>query len=610
MKRFLKWTGLALVVLLVAGGLLFANVWYFKPLSINAYYARTFVQFGLRNPELMTSLRVFEPFGIRGHNARLTDASPEAAANDLAWWKAQYEVFKRYDREDYNGQALLSYDIWDNYVGTTLAGLGRWRLYTFPVNSLRGVQSELPNFMMQQHSIEDELGAKHYVERFNAFDTKFDEVIESMIERREAGIHPPAFSVREVIDQIDVFLEPSPEDHPLVANFDERLAAIDVFDLGDASRAELRAEVVRAVDEVVYPTYRKLRAYMVDLATVATSNDGVWRLPDGDAYYQFAIAEQTTTTLTADEIHAIGLAEVKRLGEEIDIILEAEGLTEGSIGDRLREIARRPDQLYPDTAEGRQQMLADYQAIIDEIDPAMDEYFNLRPTIGVEVQQVPEFSEATAAFAYYQSPSLDGQRPGVFFANLRDLSQAPRYNMRTVAYHEAIPGHHFQLTITQELEGLPIFRRLVPYNAYVEGWALYTEQLAWELGFLEDRLDNLGRLNLEMFRAARLVVDSGMHAKRWSREQGIEYMLEHTGLGEVDVTAEVERYLLLPGQALGYKVGMIKILELRERARTALGDDFDIREFHDQVLGNGGMPLTLLEQLVDDWISERQAAEI
>ena len=609
MKRFLKWSGMALGILVLAGGLLFTNYWYFKPLSIDWFYSRVFVKFALSNPEMLTSMRMLEPMGIRGHNARLSDSSPEAAEEQLAFWQKQYEVFQRYDRESYDGQDRLSYDVFDFFMGNTLADADRWQLHNFPVNQMFGVQSSIPNFMVQQHVVDDELGAEHYIARLNAMDTKFDQILEGLVLRREAGIHPPAFTVEKVIDQIEGFIEPPAEEHLLVTSFDRRLGRIPAEEMDEERRTELREAVVAAVEGVVYPAYRELLAHLMELSTVATSNNGVWRLPDGDDFYQSAITQHTTTTMSADEIHAIGLAEVERVGSEMDTILRSEGLTEGAIGERVRQIAERPDQLYPDTDEGREQIIADYQAIIDEIDPAMDEYFNLRPSVGVEVRRVPEFSQATAPGAYYQRASMDGSRPGVFFINLRDVSEIPRFGMRTLAYHEAVPGHHFQNAITQQLDDLPMFRRMLPFTAYGEGWALYTEQLAWELGFQDDPLDNLGRLQAEMFRAVRLVVDTGLHAKRWSREQAIEYMLEHTGMGEGEVTAEIERYLVMPGQALAYKVGMIKIIELRERAREALGEDFDIKAFHDQVLGNGALPLTILEQVIDDWIAETQASQ-
>ncbi|PKL96866.1 MAG: DUF885 domain-containing protein [Gammaproteobacteria bacterium HGW-Gammaproteobacteria-8] len=608
MKRFFKWAGVVLGVLVLAGGLLFANFWYFKPLSVDWFYGRVFLKFSLQQPELLTSMRMLDRFGIRGHNARFSDSSPAAELEQLAYWQKEYETFQRYDREDYSGQSLLSYDVFDYFMSSTMDDAGRWRLYSFPVNQMFGAQSNLPNFMTQQHVVEDELGAEHYIARLQLFDRKFGQVLEGLHEREAAGILPPNFAVVKVIDQIEGFLEPAPAEHLLIAHLREQLAAIDSAELAPDRRDELLAEATAAVETRVYPAYRELLAYLQNLAGKASSNDGVWRLPDGDAFYRKAIEQYTTTSMSPEEIHQLGLTEVERIAAEMDAILRAEGLIEGTLGERIQQIAQRPDQLYPDTDAGRAQILTDYQAIIDEIDAAMPQYFNLRPETGVEVKRVPEFSEATAPGAYYQPPSLDGKRKGAFFANLRDVSEIPKFGMRTLAYHEGVPGHHFQLAITQKLEGLPMFRRLVPFTAYAEGWALYAEQLAWEAGFQDDPLDNLGRLQAEMFRAVRLVVDSGLHHKRWSREQAIAYMLEHTGMGEGDVTAEIERYLVMPGQALAYKVGMMKILELRQRAQQALGEAFDIKAFHDQILGNGALPLTLLEQVVDQWIAETREA--
>ena len=601
-RKILKWGGTSLAVLLLAGALLFANFWYFKPLSIDWFYARAFLKFSLQQPEMLTSMRMLEQFGIRGHNARLSDASPEAADEMLAYWQQEYEVFQRYDRDRYDGQALLSYDVFDFFMSNTLAEADRWRYHNFPVNQMFGAQSNLPNFMTQQHVIDDELGAEHYIARLELFDRQFGHIIEGLRIREQRDILPPSFAVTKVIDQVEGFLDSEPENHLLIQHLDERLAELEESEINPRRSDELREQAIAAVERHVYPAYRELLAYLNELEPKATSSDGVWRLPDGEDFYRQAIRQHTTTDMSADEIHAIGLAEVERIGAEMEAILQAEGLTEGSIGERVQQLSERDDQLYPDTDAGREQILADYQAIIDEIDPAMDAYFNLRPEVGVEVRRVPEFSEETAPGAYYQRPSMDGQRPGVFFANLRDVAEIPRFGMRTLAYHEGVPGHHFQIAITQQLEGIPLFRRMLPFTAYSEGWALYAEQLAWEIGFQDDPLDNLGRLQAEMFRAVRLVVDTGLHHKRWSREQAIDYMLEHTGMGRGDVVAEIERYLVMPGQALAYKVGMMKILELRERARQELGEAFELRDFHDQILGNGALPLTLLEEVVENWI--------
>jgi uncharacterized protein (DUF885 family) len=291
----------------------------------------------------------------------------------------------------------------------------------------------------------------------------------------------------------------------------------------------------------------------------------------------------------------------------MDAILVEQGLVEGTVGERVQQLARQPEQMYPNTPEGKAAMIAEYQAILDDINDNLGDTFNRRPKLGVEVKPIPEFSEKSAPGAYYQSGAFDGSRPGVFYANMRDPGETPKFAMRTLSYHEGIPGHHFQITIAQELQGVPFFRRVLPFTAYSEGWALYAERLAWEMGFEEDSLDNLGRLRDEMMRAVRLVVDSGIHYKRWTREQAIQYMLDNTGMGEGDVTAEIERYFVNPGQALAYKAGMIKILELRERAKSELGDKFKLSAFHDEILTHGALPLSLVERVIDEWIARVKA---
>jgi uncharacterized protein (DUF885 family) len=290
----------------------------------------------------------------------------------------------------------------------------------------------------------------------------------------------------------------------------------------------------------------------------------------------------------------------------MDRILRDTGFAEGTVAERLRALAKSPAQLYPDTDEGRAQILKDYAAIIGEITDGLDPWFGLKPKAAVVVKRVPPFKEKTSASAYYIDPPLDNSRPGVFFVNLRDMREQPKYRMHTLAYHEAVPGHHLQLVIAKQQTDLPFFRTIIPFTAYLEGWALYAERLAWEAGFEKNPLDNLGRLQDEMFRAVRLVVDTGLHARRWTREQAIDYMVRNTGSTESEMMTEVERYLVNPGQALAYKVGMMKILALREHARTELGSKFDLREFHDEVLKNGAVPLTVLEQIVDGYIARKK----
>jgi uncharacterized protein (DUF885 family) len=325
--------------------------------------------------------------------------------------------------------------------------------------------------------------------------------------------------------------------------------------------------------------------------------------------YANALRFFTTTDMTADEIHNLGLQEVERIQSEMLAILAGEGydVSQG-FSNAMDALAADPSHYYEDSDEGREQILKDYQTILDEIDAGISDAFRIRPEAGMEVVRIPEFKEKTAPGAYYQQPAIDGSRPGRFYANLYDIKATPKYSMRTLAYHEGIPGHHFQVALAMELEGMPFIRKMSPFTAYTEGWALYSEYLAWEMGFQDNPLDNLGRLQAELFRAVRLVVDTGIHDKRWTREEAIDYMVRNTGMALSDVTSEIERYIVMPGQATSYKVGMIKILEIREKAKQALGDKFDLRDFHDVVLKNGAVPLAILEELVDEYIAEKQGS--
>jgi uncharacterized protein (DUF885 family) len=602
MKRVLKWLAYLVLAVVALGGLFFVHVWYFKPAKIDWFYTRVFAQFALQNPEILTSLRILDQYGLNFTADQLSDTSPAAADEAAARLKADYAVFRSYPRADYTGQDALSYDIWDFFMKTQVDG-ERWRYHNFPVNQMFGIQSGLPNFMANTHLVFNERDAENYIARLNQFPKSFDGVIAGLKLRDEAGVLPRQFTVDKVLTQMRGFIEPAPAEHMLYTTFVDKLGKIKPEDMDEATRTRLGDEVKAAIEASVYPAYRDLIAYFEEIQPRATSNDGAWSLPDGEAYYAYEVYSNTTTTMTADEIHALGIAEVERIAAEMDAILRDAGYTEGTIGARVRALGDDPAQLYPDTPEGREQILKDYMKIIAEINAGLDDWFSVKPKAGVQVLRVPEFSEKTAPGAYYQPPSLDGARPGTFYANLRNVKEITRFGMRTLAYHEAVPGHHFQIAIAQELQGLPFFRKLIPFTAYAEGWALYSERVAWEAGFQSNPLDNLGRLQAEMFRAVRLVVDTGLHAKRWTREQAIGYMIDYTGMGDDEVTAEIERYLVNPGQALAYKVGMIKILELRERARSALGDRFDIRDFHNQVLKNGSMPLTVLEGVVERWIA-------
>jgi uncharacterized protein (DUF885 family) len=485
-------------------------------------------------------------------------------------------------------------------------GARRWRYYDYPLNQMSGVQSGFPSFMESAHSIGSVGDARDYNTRMSKLGVKFSQVLEGLRIREEKGILPPTFVVDKVLEEMTNFVSTPPRENILYTSFKTKLEEAKI---PEADQAKLLEENERQIESSVYPAYKLFIDYYTRLRPKTNTDDGVWKLPDGDEFYAFMLQLMTTSEMSPAEIHDLGLAEVDRIQGEMRVILAAEGYdVSRPIGELLKEISEEDRFMYPDTDAGREQILVDYQAILDEISAGLDDWFNIRPEAGLKVERVPEFKEKTAPGAYYNQPAMDGSRPGVFYANLYDIKATPKFGMRTLAYHEGIPGHHFQVALSMEQPDLPLFRKMSPFTAYVEGWALYAERVAWEAGFEEDPYSNLGRLRAELFRAVRLVVDTGIHHSRWTREQAIDYMLTNLGNAESDAVAEIERYIVMPGQACAYKVGMIEILKLRKHAQDTLGDKFDIREFHDVVLKNGAMPLAILNRVINDWLAQKQAS--
>ncbi len=603
MRTFLKWVLRSFLLVVVLAGIAFVHVWYFKPHKIEWFYERVFAEFALENPEMLSGLRMLPPW-LDWYSDDLDDASPASEARYAEMLRDDLAMLRRYDRDALPIEERINYDVLEYFLATAVAG-DEFKYHNYPLNQLFGLQNGFPEFMVRDHQVNSVGDADNYLARLDKVPVKFGQILESLRLREAKGILPPTFVVEKVLTEMRAFVAVPPTQNILYQSFERKLSSETLTGV-DASQRALFLDSARvAIRDKVYPAYGALIRYYAGLLPKTQGNRGVWALPDGDAFYAWTVKHHTTTDMTPDDVHALGLSEVARIGAEMDANLRAEGETDGSIGERMRRVSARPDQQYPrGTPEAA--ILADDQAIVDQIEAGLDDYFGVRPKAGVKVERIPAYREQTAPIAYYTPPPLDGSQPGVFSANLRNLEDIERLNMRTLAYHEAIPGHHFQIAIKQELTGVPTFRRLVPFSAFSEGWALYAERLAWEAGFQQERLSNLGRLQAEVFRAVRLVVDTGLHHKRWTREQAIDYVREHTGLPEGDIVAEVERYLVTPGQALSYKVGMNKILDLRARAKSALGDQFDIRSFHDVILTGGAMPLTLLEQRVDAWIAKQQ----
>lgn len=573
-----------------------------KPWSAHLLYLRTFLRFALTGPELLTMLGILEKFGIHAHNAKLSDESVAHETKIYQFLKRDLRILRSYNRERQAPPTRLSSDIMEWFLDAEARG-ERFRFHDYPVNQMFGIQSQLPAFMLSLHPVISRLEGRNYIKRLNRFGVKFDQVLEGLRVREERGILPPRFVIRRVLDEMTAFVGQPATENPLYTVFRDKLAKLER--LSQADREALLAGAADAIQRSVYPAYQKLIAYFTALEPRATTDDGVWKLPDGAAFYAHCLRSSTTTEFTPEQVHEIGLQEVARIEGEMAAILQGLGhAPEPSAPRKLAELAQEERFQYPNTDEGRQACLEDYQRILDEMNARLDPVFATRPKGTLKVERVPEFREKTSAGAYYQPGDLGGGRQGVFYANLRNMAEVHKFGMKTLAYHEGIPGHHFQLTIAQELRGVPMFRRMLPFTAYAEGWALYAEKLAREIGaYADDPYGELGYLDSELFRAVRLVVDTGIHHKQWTREQAIAYMESHTASAHDSVVSEIERYIVMPGQACAYKIGEIKMLELRTRAQQALGERFNLRDFHDVVLKNGAMPLTLLEQVVEAYIS-------
>lgn len=597
MKKILLRT-FGIVILVVT--IFITNLIWFKPFSINMFFNRVFIEFALKSPELISSLGI----PIDWYNDELDDESDAHALTLFNKVENDLKTLHQYDFNSLDHQQQLSYQVMDSFLQNMENGK-KFRHYNYPLNQLFGIQNGFPSFMDSAHRVKTVTDAEDYVTRLKKARLKFSQVLEGLKIRQQEKIIPPTFVVVKVLEEMENFIATKPEDNILFKSFTKKLA--NTSEITNSEKEKFKKQVSATIKNDVYPAYQLFINYFKELKPATNSDAGVWKFPDGDEFYRYQLKSMTTTDFTPQQIHDLGLSEVDRISQQMLEILHHQGYQGEQLGQLMRNLGEEARFLYPDTKEGREQILKDYQLIIDEINQGLDKAFSLRPKMGVKVVRVPQFKEKTSPGAYYQGPKLDGSTPGRFYANLYDIKATPKFGMRTLAYHEAIPGHHFQIALKQEIDGLPMFRKVVPFTAYSEGWALYAERLAWELGFEKDPFDNLGRLQAELFRAVRLVVDTGIHYKHWTREQAIDYMESTTGMAHSDVVSEIERYIVMPGQACAYKVGMIKILQLREKAKKALGDQFSLPEFHKAVLENGAVPLTILEKLVDQYIQQKKA---
>lgn len=552
------------------------------------------------SPEQTTSL------GGKTNYDKLDDYTGAAGEKRMQMAEATLaEMKRRFDPAKLGTQGKLSYRLYEFQVANQRRQY-QWRDYSFPVSTNGSPAGEIPVFLINNHKIASVADAEAYIARIRETDRVMREVSAKMRAQAAKGIVPPQMVFAPARADAKKILVGAPftagSDSTVMDDFAKKVAALDA---PAATKEKLLADARAALTGPFKTGYDTLFAALDEIEGKAKGNNGAWSLPNGDAYYAARLYNFTTTDLTADQIHQLGLRQVAAIRAEMDAIRKQTGF-KGDLKAFFAFIRDDPRFKYENSEAGKEAYLNDARAVIAEVMGKAPQYFSVLPKAPLEVRAVEKWREATASTAFYNRPAPDGSRPGIFYVNLADMSQVQKVQNSGIAVHEGAPGHHFQIARAQELTGLPKFRKLGGYSAYTEGWGLYTERLADEMGVYKDPYQRFGMLSLQMWRAIRLVVDTGMHSKRWTREQAQQYFRDNSSLSEIDLKREVDRYMNNPGQATSYMVGQLKIAELRERAKKALGPKFDIRDFHEAVLANGMMPLEVLEQVIDGYIAAKK----
>ncbi|WP_114953090.1 DUF885 domain-containing protein [Sphingosinicella terrae] len=579
-----------------------APAWAMQPGSQDARLAAFFEEVWQRN--LARSPGLQSNLGLRSGRDRWPQVGEAHAAEEAELVRRDLAALDRFDRSALSSDAQLSYDLF-RYENEQSLTAHRWRLNRYPVCQMRGPQRSVPSTLISDHPIADSADAEAYVARLHRVRPYLGEIVAHLELQARHGTRPPDFSYPLVIANIENLLRGAPfdasgSDSPILADFKAKVGALDI---DEAARARLVRDAEAGLTEGFGPGFRHLIEHLRESERIVDRNDGVWQLPEGEAYYAAALAMETTLPTSPAEVHRIGHEEVARIHGEMRALMPRLDFS-GSL-QQLFVHARTSDRLYyPNSDEGRARFLGEMRARIDEVSARLDEIMTRRPRANVVVERVPLWMEVSAATAGYFAPSADGSRPGRLLVNQREMRNLPVYELSALAYHEGVPGHHLERAVSRELTGLPKFRQYGGYTAFSEGWALYAEQLPLEMDLYADAWQEFGRLSMELMRAGRLVVDTGVHALRWSREQAIAWLDENTPSNHADNVTAIQRYIVTPGQACAYEMGKLKLVELRARVQARLGPRFDLRRFHDVVLGSGPLPLPMLDANVERWIGE------
>lgn len=573
-----------------------------ETLRINDFFDRVFERDLERSPQSLTE------FGRKAKYSELDDISLRRMKEDYELSVRTLQDLRRFDYSMLSPVAQVSYKVFERDLERSIEGF-QWKSYRYAISQMRGLHTWFPSFMMNYHKIDSLPDAEAYVTRLRSVKPQFESLIEKLKLTESNGVIPPQFvypQIKESIDQIlkgRPFTAESKYDSPLLADFKGKVAKISIT---PDQRRHLITEAERALTLIVKPSYDLLSAELERLQKMAPMEGSLSYMPKGQKLYNFSLQSFTTTKLTADEIHQVGLQEVQRIHQEIEILKAKMGY-KGTLLEFMESLKTDKKYQYPNTAKGREQYLTSTRQMIANMKSQLKKMFNILPKAEVVVKRVEPFREKSSGLAFYESPSEDGTRPGVYYLNMSDMAAVNKFEAEALAYHEAVPGHHMQLAIANELVNLPKFRKYNYVGAYVEGWGLYAEDFPIEFGFYKSDASKLGRLTMDLWRAARLVVDTGLHAKKWTYLQSVEWLDKNTPSTRAENMKAVERYTMWPGQATSYMVGKLKLKELRKKAEQKLGEKFDIRDFHDEILRNGAVPLDILELIIDQWIAKKSA---
>lgn len=592
-RRRLGIAALALVVLSgCIGAWWLSRLLWSKPTHIRLFYDRVFVRLLWKDPELLTRLRLLERLGIQAHNAHLSDSSDAYFLRALQRVRLERKILRSYDPKRLSPKERRNRQLMAWLLDRLHEGKG-FLHHVHLVNPLFGVQSELPIFMTTLHPLQNTQDAERYLQRLAQFERKFSQLEKGLQHRAQRGILQPRHIIDKLQSQMRRFIAPRPEAHMLARHLAKRLRALS---LPPGQRRQLLRRAHTILSRKVYPAYRRLLAHYDSVKARAPKEVGLWKQPQGAAFYRYLLHLFTTTRTTPEALHALGQREIARIQRELRALLDRYEIPGKTIAARIQTLQQQARYRYSNDAKGRRRYLRDFREVVETMRAALPKMFDDKAPVGLTIRRVPRFKERSAPAAYYVPPGLDGAKPATLYLNLRDMREISRVGLRTLAIHEAIPGHHLQLSLQFLRKDLPIFRRVGPFLAFIEGWGLYTERLAWEHGLQATLADDVGRLQAELFRAARLVVDTGLHARRWSRAKAIHTMQRLTGKPRKEVEAEIDRYIVLPGQACAYTVGFLSLLELRRKVKARLGQRFRLQTFHSMLLRRGAMPLELLHK--------------